>query len=115
MKQAFNTALEGVAFAIIAGYERRAYVGSLNGGVIFRQRAWLKYMIRVVFATRGRGGKGYIKQQMEILGFLFTNTITTVQKDNMLLEIYDTNTASNKWRIYTDAQRRRLRFVLPAF
>ena len=53
-------------------------------------------MKRVVFAKRGRGDKGYIKQQMEILGFLFTNTITTVQKDNMLLEIYDTNTASNK-------------------
>ena len=36
MKQAFNTALEGVAFAIRAGgYERHAYVGSLNGGVHF--------------------------------------------------------------------------------
>lgn len=32
MKQAFNIALEGVAFAIRAGYERHAYVGSLNGG-----------------------------------------------------------------------------------
>ena len=63
---------------------------------IFRQCALLKSMKRVVFAMRGRGDKGDIRQQMEILGFLFTNTITTVQKDNMLLEIYDTNTASNK-------------------
>ncbi|MGN0227481.1 MAG: hypothetical protein ACI4AI_05400 [Paludibacteraceae bacterium] len=32
MKQAINTALEGVAFAIRTGYEKHAYVGSLNGG-----------------------------------------------------------------------------------
>ena len=31
MKQAINTALEGVAFAIRTGYERHAYMGSLNG------------------------------------------------------------------------------------
>ena len=36
MKQAFNIALEGVAFAIRAGYERHAYVGSLNGGGHFQ-------------------------------------------------------------------------------
>ncbi|MGN0227480.1 MAG: hypothetical protein ACI4AI_05395 [Paludibacteraceae bacterium] len=48
-------------------------------------------MKHIVFAMRGRGDKGEIKQQMEILGFTFTNTITTVQKDNMLLELYDTN------------------------
>ena len=53
-------------------------------------------MKRVVFAMRGIGDKGEIEQKMEILGFTYTNTITTVQKDNMLLEIYDKNTTSNE-------------------
>ena len=32
MKQAINTAIDGVAFAIRAGYEHHVYMGSLRGG-----------------------------------------------------------------------------------
>ena len=52
--------------------------------------------MKLIFAVRGRGEKGKMQQQMEILGCAYTNAITTVQKDNMLLEAYDTNTTSNE-------------------
>lgn len=40
----------------------------------------------LVVAMRGRGGKPY-KQTLEPNGLLVTNALTTVEKDNLILEM----------------------------
>ena len=40
----------------------------------------------MIAAMRGRGTKESYHQNIEILGKAFTNTLTTVEKDNLVIE-----------------------------
>ncbi len=63
-------------------------------------------MQRIIVAMRGRykDGGGETAQRLEPQFSGLCNTLTSVQKDNLLLEVWDEETDSNKLRMDGEAE-----------